>query len=241
MKSPGQPGGAAGVTSPVEAIECLIHAAKGFGARVVSNCAANELLVEGGQVVGVITQAGNIHGSKTVLTAGLGTLDLLSRQGMHLPILSSPAIIINFDVSDDLLNGIVSSSEMEARQAGARALIAAEDYIDDTEENGPAAIGFRALTAIRAELKGAESIELRSVAVGWRPIPDDRLPIVGPMSATRKVCSGRKPSRPVPSDTGLYHGQPRLNCVIACSRKRPFWILLDPVMPMLSNSSMMHR
>ncbi|MGO4310749.1 NAD(P)/FAD-dependent oxidoreductase [Pseudomonas sp. KB_15] len=174
--------GAAGVTSPVEAIECLIQAAKGFGANVISNCAANELLVENGLVVGVSTQAGNIHGSKTVLTAGLGTLDLLSRQGMHLPIRSSPAIIIKFDVSNDLLNGIVSSSEMEARQAGARTLIAAENYIDDTQENGPVAIGLRALKAIRAELNGAESIELRSVAVGWRPIPDDRLPIVGPMS-----------------------------------------------------------
>lgn len=44
---------------------------------------------------------------QTALTAGLGTLDLLSRQGMHLPILSSPVIIIQLDVSDDLLNGIV--------------------------------------------------------------------------------------------------------------------------------------
>lgn len=61
-------------------------------------------------------------------------------------------------------------------------MIAAEDYMDDTEENGPVAIGLKALKAIRAELKGAESIELRSVALVWQPIPQDRLPIVGPMS-----------------------------------------------------------
>lgn len=174
--------GAAGIAAPSEAIECLIQAAKGFGASVVCDCAVNALLVENGQVVGVSTQAGNRYASNTVLAAGLGTLDLLARHGMHLPIRPSPAILIQFDVAHDFLNGIVSNAEMEARQAGARTLIAAEDYIDDTQENGPSAIALRALDAIRGQLNGAHSIALRSVAVGWRPIPADRLPIVGPMS-----------------------------------------------------------
>lgn len=171
---------AAGVISPVEAIECLVLAAEGFGARVVRDCAVRQLLVENGQVVGVHTQAGNRYGNKTVLAAGLGVLDLLADENLHLPIRPSPAILLKFEVAKALLNGIVSNAEMEARQGDTHTLIAAEDYIDDTPENGPAAIGLRALDAIRGQLNGAQSIALKSVAVGWRPLSDDGLPIVGP-------------------------------------------------------------
>lgn len=173
--------GAAGAISPVYATTCLVEAAKGFGASVICESAAIDLLIENGCVVGVSAQGGNIYGHKTVLTAGLGACNLLSRQGINVPLLPSPAIVLNFDVPDDLLNGIVSNSKMEVRQSGTNTLIAAEDYIDNTEENGPAAIGLRALESVRAELKGAESAQLRSVAVGWRPMPEDRLPIIGPV------------------------------------------------------------
>lgn len=170
---------AAGVISPVEAIECLVLAAESCGARVVCDCTVRQLLVENGQVVGVNTQAGNWYGNKTVLAAGLGVLDLLAAQNLHLPIRPSPAILLKFEVAKALLNGIVSNAEMEARQGDTRTLIAAEDYIDDTPENGPAAIGLRALEAIRGQLRGAQSIALKSVAVGWRPLSGDGLPIVG--------------------------------------------------------------
>ena len=139
---------AAGIISPVEAIECLVLAAEGFGARVVCDCAVSQLLVENGQVVGVSTQAGNWYGKKTVLAAGLGVLDLLVGQSLHLPIRPSPAILLKFEVAQALLNGIVSNADMEARQGDTCTLIAAEDYIDDTPENGPAAIGLRALEAL---------------------------------------------------------------------------------------------
>lgn len=130
--------------------------------------------------MGVSTQAGNWYGKKTVLAAGLGVLDLLVGQSLHLPIRPSPAILLKFEVAQALLNGIVSNADMEARQGDTCTLIAAEDYIDDTPENGPAAIGLRALEAIRGQLNGAQSIALKSVAVGWRPLSDDHLPIVGP-------------------------------------------------------------
>ena len=82
---------------------------------MVCDCAVNALLVENGQVVGVSTQAGNRYARNTVLAAGLGTLDLLARHAMHLPIRPSPAILIQFDVAHDFLNGIVSNAEIYSR------------------------------------------------------------------------------------------------------------------------------
>ena len=70
---------------------------------------------------------------KTVLAAGLGVLDLLVGQSLRLPIRPSPAILLKFEVAQALLNGIVSNADMEARQGDTCKLIAAEDYIDDTQ------------------------------------------------------------------------------------------------------------
>lgn len=49
---------------------------------------------------------------------------------------------------------IISSPEMEVRQGTNGSLLAAEDYLDDTLQNQPAAIALRTAQAIWNELHG---------------------------------------------------------------------------------------
>ncbi|MGV2881430.1 hypothetical protein [Paenibacillus taichungensis] len=53
------------------------------------------------------------------------------------------------------------------------------DEIDESEENGPEAVGKRAFDTLRRSLKDGNHLELESIKVGLRPMPEDGYPIVG--------------------------------------------------------------
>lgn len=80
---------------------------------------------------------------------------------------------------EKLIHKLISNQQFEARQPTSDTLIAAEDYIDESEENGPEAVGKRAFETLRHSLKGGENLTLESIRVGMRPIPEDGYPIVG--------------------------------------------------------------
>lgn len=79
-----------------------------------------------------------------------------------------------------LVKTLVSNDLLEIREASDGSLLAAEDYIDAQGPQGPQAIAEQALASIRQSFRGAESVTLRSVEVGQRPMPVDQLPIIGP-------------------------------------------------------------
>ncbi|WP_236703215.1 FAD-binding oxidoreductase/lyase [Paenibacillus xylanivorans] len=99
--------------------------------------------------------------------------------GCPVPVAPSPSILIRMKTADRLIRTLISNAQFEARQLTDHTLLAAEDYIDELEENGPEAIGKRALETLRRSLKGGEQLELESIKVGMRPIPEDEYPIVG--------------------------------------------------------------
>lgn len=74
---------------------------------------------------------------------------------------------------------IVSNPLMEMRAASDSLLLAAADYIDESEEQGPQAIAVRTLDAIKEHWHGAEQTRLIDVRVGERPMPQDGLPVTG--------------------------------------------------------------
>jgi glycine/D-amino acid oxidase-like deaminating enzyme len=113
------------------------------------------------------------------MAAGTDARRLCRPLGLDLPVDPSPALLLRFKTTGPLVKGIISNPEMEIRQASNRCLLAADDYIDESPENGPDAIAGRTLAAVKKRLHGAKGIELESVSVGIRPIPADGCPIVG--------------------------------------------------------------
>ncbi|MGF9910150.1 hypothetical protein [Brevibacillus porteri] len=67
---------------------------------------------------------------------------------------------------EKLIHTLVSNSKFESRQLTNDTLLAAEDYIDESEQNGPEAIGKRAFEILQHNLKGGEKLELESIKVG---------------------------------------------------------------------------
>jgi glycine cleavage system aminomethyltransferase T/glycine/D-amino acid oxidase-like deaminating enzyme len=75
-----------GQTNPVDTTMALAKGARMQGARVIENIKVEEILVEGGQAVGVKTAQGSIVADKVVLAGGLWSRDIAAKIGVDLPL-----------------------------------------------------------------------------------------------------------------------------------------------------------
>lgn len=75
-----------GQTNPVDTTMALAKGARMHGARVIENVKVEEILVEGGQAVGVRTAEGSIVADKVVLAGGLWSRDIAATIGVDLPL-----------------------------------------------------------------------------------------------------------------------------------------------------------
>lgn len=168
-----------GAVDAAAAAGVLVGAARDAGAAVRAGVAVESVMAEGGRVTGVRTGEGVVEADVVVVAAGTGSAGLCAALGVTLPVAASPAILLRFANPGRLVDTIISCPEMEIRQASETCLLAVEDYIDDGAENGPEAVARRAREAIGRHLRGADALRLEAVSVGYRPIPQDGLPIAG--------------------------------------------------------------
>ncbi|KKO62228.1 4-methylaminobutanoate oxidase (formaldehyde-forming) [Janthinobacterium sp. KBS0711] len=168
-----------GALDAVAATHAMLAAARALGATIRTHTPVLSFAVQSAKVTGVETAAGLIEADVVVLAAGTGTATLAQMLGASLPIDASPAIFMRYQAPPGLVRGIISSHAIEVRQDEDGTMLAAEDYVDEAPENQPAVMALRTASAIRDELKGAESIAPEFARVGLRPMPFDGVPIVG--------------------------------------------------------------
>lgn len=168
-----------GALDAVQATHALIDGARALGAEVLTQTRVLGFTSRDTRVTGIETAMGAIDCDVVVLAAGTGITQLTQILNLSLPIAASPAIFIRYRMQPDRVNTLISSPEMEVRQASEGTLLAAEDYLDDAPENRPDAIALRTAAAIQNELSGIISIEPESACVGLRPIAADGIPVIG--------------------------------------------------------------
>ena len=170
---------AEGALDPVAATHALIAGAQDHGASMLTGTPVFGLAIQHAKVTGVETAMGIIEADIVVVAAGTGITKLTDKLDVPLPIEASPALLIRYKTQPDLVRTLISSPAMEVRQTAQGTLLAAEDYLDDTLENQPAAMALRTAKAIQNELHGVTSIEPEWAGVGLRPMPADGIPIIG--------------------------------------------------------------
>ncbi|MFF2907564.1 NAD(P)/FAD-dependent oxidoreductase [Paenibacillus sp. NPDC057934] len=168
-----------GAIDPIEITELLLSKAQEYGAKIQFGTNVTQLQQENSRLVGVHTSKGFLESDVVVLAAGTGIPELCNPLGCYVPVTSSPSILIRMKTVDKLIRTLISNAQFEARQLTDHTLLAAEDYIDESEENGPEAVGKRAFDTLRRNLKDGNQLELESIKVGMRPMPEDGYPIVG--------------------------------------------------------------
>jgi len=88
-----------GQTNAIDTTMALTRGARKYGARVLENVKVEEILVEGGQAVGVKTAQGSIAAENVVLAGGLWSRDIAAKIGVKLPLYACEHYYV---VTDDM-------------------------------------------------------------------------------------------------------------------------------------------
>lgn len=157
----------------------LTRASRQAGAIVQSDTPVLSLMTDGSRVTGVVTARGKLYADQVVLATGVATTILCQPLGINLPIIISPAALLKFTHAYPFVHRVVSSPSFEIRPVGAEQTLAAEACIDQPTDASLAALAHSSLAAIKHSWRGADAIQVHSVEVGRRAIPQDGLPLIG--------------------------------------------------------------
>lgn len=138
--------------------------------------------VDGGVARGVETSVGTITADRVVIAAGNGAPDILASAGVSLPMLVRPGVLVKTKPITGRINHVLVTPHGEARQLPDGRMLAsavANHQGDDASEvaDHPDAIAARVLGWL-GPMVGQE-VTLDEVAVAYRPVPRDGLPVVG--------------------------------------------------------------
>lgn len=171
-----------GAVDPVAVTEALVGGARRHGARVLPGTSVTALVVTHGRVRGARTTGGEVLAASTVVVAtGADAAGLCAPLGVDPHVGRSPAVLLQLDAPRDLVRSVLVGPHAEVRQAGAGTLLATLAHAGETSRSEVAGRARRAVPGIAGLLDDGERIRLRSTHVGWRPMPADGEPVVGPV------------------------------------------------------------
>ena len=156
--SPGE-----GAVEPTSAVGRLIRAAGDAGAMLVERITARAVTTQNGRVTGIRADGGEMAADVVVLAAGLGSPALSGTPGLTDSIETTPALLLRFDVPENLINRIIFNPGFEIRQTPNGQLLAADDCPPNVNQDIAEAKGRKTLERIRAgsvREKGTESLDL---------------------------------------------------------------------------------
>ena len=90
---------------PFAAVPALARAAGRLGAKIAEDCAVRTVDVQGGRVVGVVTEKGRVACNAVVLAAGAWSTHFAHNAGVDLPQLAVRCTVARTDVAPSLFDG----------------------------------------------------------------------------------------------------------------------------------------
>jgi glycine/D-amino acid oxidase-like deaminating enzyme len=192
-----------GQLDPVWVTECFLRRARDHGARIVHPCELQETRFRRGRLTSVRTSTGEFPLDRLVVAAGVDTPRILAMAGFELRLRHAPGLLVHStslpalttsvcdapggvsfkQMSDGTLVG-TDSPEPPDLTAHADIRAHATDFPDEALRN---LHGTRVLDKIKAFLPGAHDAAVDHVTLGFRPMPTDGLPIVGPVPGAADV------------------------------------------------------
>lgn len=176
-----------GAVEPAAMTRALLAAS---GAKVLSGLFVKSLIEKSGQITGVRTAIGPFAANHVILATGTATPDLLAPLGLHLPMLTRPGVLLHTKPMPWRLHHIIVTPHQEIRQDAAGHILApavANHQADDADSvPDPHALIDATLHRL-ADLFGAH-VELDRYVIGYRPVPADGLPVIGPVQAGLSIA-----------------------------------------------------
>ena len=193
----------AGHVDPVWVTYRFLDAAKSYGAKSIYPCEVYGLDFRHKQLTAITTSEGKFPVDRLIVAAGVDTPHILSMAGFDLQLRHSPGILAHSVPIPELTkivydgpggmefkqmaNGrIVGTDSLEAPDIPAHSEIR-QHRMDFPDAALRAAHGARILKRISTVLPGASSAMLDELTLGFRPMPIDGFPVVGPVPSAPDV------------------------------------------------------
>ncbi|CAJ2508493.1 Uu.00g135190.m01.CDS01 [Anthostomella pinea] len=158
----------------------MISDAEARGAELLKTTVTG-FLKQDGRISGVITAAGEVQADHVVVAAGVGSVALLATENITLPVTGTAGLLINTKpTSKRLLNGIVNAEEIHLRQTLDGRILSGSEFSGGDPGDDPQATADALFAKLQSTLTGGDELEFNYYTVGYRPTPDDGLPILGP-------------------------------------------------------------
>lgn len=174
-----------GAVEADEAARLLVTAAQNRGARLVTAAASGLTRDDGGSgaVTGVVTSSGEtIPADHVVLAAGAGTGPLCAAVGVALPLRAPPGLLVRSrPVGRRVLRHLVYTNRGHMRQTADGRILGGSDFAGGDPGPDPGAAAREQFARIRASFEPGVGrlLELDTFTVGYRPTPEDGIPILG--------------------------------------------------------------
>ncbi|KAL5388956.1 hypothetical protein DPSP01_002662 [Paraphaeosphaeria sporulosa] len=160
--------------------EKLIDDAQTNGAGLLKTNVTS-FLKKDGKIVGVVIDGGEeVYADHVVLAGGLGSVPLLAAVGVDLPLTPKAGLLINTVPTErKLLNGVVYSHDLHLRQTADGRIRTGSDFGGSDPTDNPQAVAHDLFVKLQAAFKGGDEIKYDYYTIGYRPTPEDGLPILG--------------------------------------------------------------
>ncbi|WP_274423819.1 NAD(P)/FAD-dependent oxidoreductase [Chelativorans sp. YIM 93263] len=168
-----------GMADPEPAARALLADAARLGARIVPDTRVITLLDRDGRAPEVITNGGTFSPDALVLAAGAATPQLAASVGVHVPMETPPGLLVHSQPYRRVLNGLVLAPDLHMRQTAQRRLVVGAGFGGTDPKADPASAAREVFERMRCMLRDADDLAFGFYSVGYRPTPEDGVPIVG--------------------------------------------------------------
>lgn len=182
-----------GHMDPVFVTKKMLAAANHLGADIVHPCEVRDLQFKGGRLFGVSTTAGEYRLDRLVIAGGVDTPILAEQAGYTPPLKHSPGILLHTQPVGPVIGRVVESPTLHFKQYPDGRIIGNDRYYApdipvhqgilegplDMPEEFREIHGERILGKIKEKMPVARDATFDHLTLGYRPMPKDRLPIVG--------------------------------------------------------------
>lgn len=178
---------------PVAVTRELLQQARRLGAELVYPCEVIDLDLAGTRLETVRTSRGDHRLDRLVIAGGVDTPALAGKAGFAPPLKHAPGILLHTTRIEPVLQQVVESPQMYFKQHRDGRIVGNDaSYAPDIPAHAAilkrpqpmskelrAMHGERILARVRQKLAGTEAAAYDHLTLGYRPMPEDGLPIAG--------------------------------------------------------------
>ena len=166
------------------ATSVLLNAAKGDGAEVIYPCAVTGFDIAAGRIRGVVAGERRFGADTVVLAAGVGVPKLAGMLTTKVPLIDSAGILVHGWHAARVLDKVAIAPRTQLTQLPSGKFVISANAAAGHRIGTDVAAGATLVAEAVRYLGALDRSAIADTTVGWRVMPEDGFPVVGPVGIT---------------------------------------------------------